>query len=581
METHLNKIKTVALQRIASIKTSLELLDTKTFPSYPPRPPARVNYVPGLPNTCPTQSENCQAETASEATFRAKRAVVAAEVLSELFAEKVQPDHVPCVGVAFSGGGTRAMTATLGFLSALQESRILNVISYTAAVSGSTWALAQIHKPHSKTTTLIHNLPPISSTSTVNLNAITSTTTTTTTTTTQITKVTTSSPITPITDALAATRAALSKNWFEFSDLPRRVALATAIERLRINKYNVNLVDLFGILLTCSFLETSESAQGELIIPRISHQASKTVVDGLAPLPIYCAVSPNGPSFSDCRINDSRHELYHWAEFTPFEFGLIPAYEPSVLNFVDVSFEGVWIPVNSFGRSFFNGISTSHEPEVSFGILLGVFGSAFTANLHRILQELESDIPPATMATLRTLLKQKLNTTHPLSPSTFPNPAYGLTGLPNRSTIDIDAREITLMDSGMDNSIPFAPLLVKSRGVDVIIVCDSSADIGAHPFIARADDYAKKRGIDLKLPRLDFKEKFIPSGEDEKGPYVVYLPLVGDAARASYAKAANFVWTGKQVDAVVELAKDIMKSAEPDILALLRRVWERKKVQIN
>jgi hypothetical protein len=44
------------------------------------------------------------------------------------------------LGVAFSGGGTRAATATLGQLRALHENGWLKRVRYVSAVSGSTWA---------------------------------------------------------------------------------------------------------------------------------------------------------------------------------------------------------------------------------------------------------------------------------------------------------------------------------------------------------------------------------------------------------------------------------------------------------
>ena len=44
------------------------------------------------------------------------------------------------LGIAFSGGGTRAATATLGQLRALNENGWLKHVRYVSAVSGSTWA---------------------------------------------------------------------------------------------------------------------------------------------------------------------------------------------------------------------------------------------------------------------------------------------------------------------------------------------------------------------------------------------------------------------------------------------------------
>ena len=41
-------------------------------------------------------------------------------------------------------------------------------------------------------------------------------------------------------------------------------------------------------------------------------------------------------------------------------------------------------------------------------------------------------------------------------------------------------------DSGVDNNIPFYPLLRKGRDADVIIAIDSSNDLQTHPYFERA-----------------------------------------------------------------------------------------------
>lgn len=46
---------------------------------------------------------------------------------------------VPTVGVIGSGGGFRAMVAYSGVFNALKKSGILDVTSYVAGLSGSSW----------------------------------------------------------------------------------------------------------------------------------------------------------------------------------------------------------------------------------------------------------------------------------------------------------------------------------------------------------------------------------------------------------------------------------------------------------
>ena len=51
--------------------------------------------------------------------------------------------RIPTIAVVASGGGVRAMLATLGVLKGLEETGLVNAVTYMCGLSGSTWALAQ------------------------------------------------------------------------------------------------------------------------------------------------------------------------------------------------------------------------------------------------------------------------------------------------------------------------------------------------------------------------------------------------------------------------------------------------------
>jgi phospholipase A2 len=91
---------------------------------------------------------------------------------------------------------------------------------------------------------------------------------------------------------------------------------------------------------------------------------------------------------------------------------------------------------------------------------------------------------------------------HPISPASFPNPFYKIRPAPPAATPEnvrsesiINSPNLYLMDAGMDNNIPFYPLLRKGRSVDVIITFDLSADIQAAPHFERAEGWVKRRGV--------------------------------------------------------------------------------------
>lgn len=66
--------------------------------------------------------------------------------------------QVPRIALCFSGGGFRAMLFTLGVISALEQTSLINSLSYVSALSGSTWALAQLMQSGESATSILKNI---------------------------------------------------------------------------------------------------------------------------------------------------------------------------------------------------------------------------------------------------------------------------------------------------------------------------------------------------------------------------------------------------------------------------------------
>lgn len=80
---------------------------------------------------------------AQEQAFLKKRKAFIQKKLSKLFLRKHIPEHaVPSIAICGSGGSYRAMTATLGSLVGADQWGLLDVTTYLAGVSGSTWAIS-------------------------------------------------------------------------------------------------------------------------------------------------------------------------------------------------------------------------------------------------------------------------------------------------------------------------------------------------------------------------------------------------------------------------------------------------------
>ncbi|KAG0177885.1 hypothetical protein DFQ28_005226 [Apophysomyces sp. BC1034] len=236
--------------------------------------------------------------------------------------------------------------------------------------------------------------------------------------------------------------------------------------------------------------KTADKAQG-VSKPRLPDTAELKlsnqrcyIENGSQPMPIYCVVQHE--IGKPDRTENKERDIYRWFEFTPYEMGSEEV--------------GAWIPIWAFGRKFESGKNIERLPEQSIGILMGMFGSAFAASLAHFYQEIRAFLPAAALQRVDETLtqyKQSMSTIHPISPASYPNPFYKMAKKNGDQLTKklVDSKELCLMDAGMDNNIPFYPLLRQGRDVDVIIAIDLSADIQTAPHFERAEGYAKQRGI--------------------------------------------------------------------------------------
>lgn len=313
-------------------------------------------------------------------------------------------------------------------------------------------------------------------------------------------------------------------------------------------------------------------------------------------------------------------------------------------HFTDYSIFVAWIPVWAFGRKFQEGKNLEKLPEQSLGILMGMFGSAFVASLAHFYQEIRMLLPASAIQKADEMInsyQSSVSTIHPISPASFPNPFYKMDTRVQtkdetrdkeeilRSDTLVESEQIGLMDAGMDNNIPFYPLLRKGRDVDIIISLDLSADIQETPFFDRAEGYAKRRGINgwpagagwpKKEPgetqsqneKVQSKSKYalntctvFESSSSETTPddqndtastkttypentnpiTLVYFPLIVnenydpefDPQSAEFCSTWNFVYTSEQVDKLHGLAEANIKDNIEKVRKVVKETWLRKR----
>ncbi|CAO3630753.1 unnamed protein product [Cunninghamella echinulata] len=414
---------------------------------------------------------------------------------------EVELDDIPVVAIASSGGGMRALLGLTGYLNGMKKAGILDCVMYIAGVSGSTWAMSLYYSTLVKCDpeAMVNYLKPHVSAHFANFSRVLS---------------------------LAAASPQNTK------------LLLQGIGQRYLQHNTVNLVDLFGALIGSSLFtiskeindeeekddDSNKNETDEIKKDSIKKKGKKMVElllnknemklssqmnyfeDGSQPMPIYCVVREDvsvqeqksiegNEDYKEEATNDGNQEkqadneephMYQWFEFTSFEMGS-----------EDIN---AWIPMWAFGRKFENGKNTERLPEQRIDSLLGMFGSAFAASVKHFYQEIRHFLPTSIIELTDETIgryEKTLSTLHPISPAIYPNPFYHAHNkklTPKDSSIT-DSENILLMDAGMDNNIPFYPLLRKDRQVDVILAIDLSADIQTAPHFDRAEGYVKRRRI--------------------------------------------------------------------------------------
>ncbi|KAI9488610.1 acyl transferase/acyl hydrolase/lysophospholipase [Zychaea mexicana] len=499
---------------------------------------------------------------------------------------QVELEDIPVVGMAASGGGFRAMIGVAGYMKAMQDTGLLDLVMYAAGVSGSCWTLAQQYSPltEAKFDILLDHLKSHTHVHLANVNNF------------------------------VAILNASPKN--------RELMMQGIIERYYQQNEELNIVDVFGLLLGSVLLtknvhvnnsekadEDEDKEQGKvkeesgsmvkpILLDRNAMKMSKQTKyfqDGSMPMPIYCVVRIDEEDGHD-------KDLYQWYEFTPFEMGT------EELN--------AWIPVWAFGRRFSEGKNTQRLPEQTLGIMMGVFGSAFAASLAHFYKEIRGFMPTTAVEKADEMIvrfKDSMSGYYPISPACFPNPFYRLS-VPHDAKDDglVESKQLALADAGLDNNIPFYPLLREGRNADVILAIDLSADIQTSSHFDRAEGYVQRRGISgwpkgagwpkkstddsETSPSLSeeslgtctvFASKTYDDEEEEseKPITVVYFPLISnpnhdstfDPQTAEFTSTWNFVYSSTQVSKLVGLAERNLTDNVDQVRQVLRQVWQRKR----
>jgi len=349
----------------------------------------------------------------------------------------------------------------------------------------------------------------------------------------------------------------------------------------------MGIVDPYGALLANALLRNLDKNPHEIYL---SNQRAM-LENGSLPMPVYTATL------------GEREKLEFWFEFTPYEVGSrwLSAYVPS------------W----AFGRHFKNGVSVDDAPELSFGFLMGTFGSAFAADFEDVYDiifdriEFPSFLQGIPFAeTIFYAVKQVFSRLAYSSDigdiriaySRVSNFVYKMDGVAHN-----DYKNLRLVDAGLDFNNPvFATYRKPPYGdaPDIIFIFDASSALDYRD-IAKIIDYAKYNG--LKFPEIEEFEvgkqimTVFKDDDDLEVPVVVYMPRVNGinmvqrhhykfwydyylevlegfdlekAIASGFANTYNFNYTYRQ-------AEQLVAAAEFNLLAVSDKVKEVMRDRIE
>lgn len=322
-----------------------------------------------------------------------------------------------------------------------------------------------------------------------------------------------------------------------------------------------SIIDFYGLMLGLSLFSPEEK---KLYLSTNLASQIPHIAEGQNPYPLYTSV-----------IAHKKVATYTWLEFSPYEV-CCPDQQWAV-------------PSWAYGRKFEKGVSHNAAPALTLGYLMGVWGSAMTFSAKEACEHTLAKLQPQII--FKPLL-ELINST-PLSdlrffPAIIANPGYSLTNTP------IDTiKNHTVIDGGFEQDLPIVPLFNKERAVDLIIICDSSADVATGSPLKRVETYAKKHNI--PLPPIPYEKAYkqpfslFDCGPHSKAPMILYMPLIQNPrysttfnpqkhlGLAGFLNTTNFVYSEQQATLLSGLFRYTAQEASDTIKTLIEIILHRKK----
>lgn len=434
------------------------------------------------------------------------------------------------IGIAVSGGGYRAMFTGAGVLSAFDERTpgshihmggLLQASTYLTGISGGLWIVMSNYLNGHQTVLdtisqqmLLFNKPVLQGISNMDVSGLRLKL--------DSQEVVTDIETPPLTKQLTSTwndidltllTSTLLKSFFwaddeqtpkskETIDLQTILSfykeLTTEVRPKRLANFPVSFVDYWGRALIRKIVPNFEKSIG------LTFSSTKNATQ---PFPIVCSLERQPEIFEDFRSS-------HIFEFNPYEFG---SWDSFLRYFADLEY---------LGSDLKNGKPQNHSTSQNSSICVkgydnvafvtGTSSSLFNTlvqYVHKLLVTMDSE--PTSVVSLVfdmfgvSLVPGSKRLHHPEYSTVSPNPFFGLEEAGIGRSIS-KSKEIYLADGGDDGqNIPFQPLLVPHRKVDVIFAVDATSDLYNFPngtsLMRTAERYHSTRS-DLLIPLFQYQK---------------------------------------------------------------------------
>lgn len=481
-----------------------------------------------------------------EQRFVRERQKITHKNLQDNLETTFEEDEAPTVAVVASGGGNRAMIATLGFTLGLEKTNLLNSVTYMSALSGSTWFLAPW---------IIKNLP------------------------------------------LEQFSHQLEHNVFQHSQL-NEVSFKEMHKYIADQQkrgYKFTLCDAWGRFIgriTFGEEEPEEARDGAVI--RFGYGANyhlSTLQNNLNPqkhpFPLFSAIF-------------SRSKPYEWMEFSPCETGsdYVNAFIPTkgvgkhyMKGSVVQDRPELPLPylLGLFGSAY------AFDFGLAYGLLLNDVSERLSDKTKKIFLSMYSNLIVKPADFIRTQSnklisqfkttpqvqevkasdneKKQLKEAFRMSPPVIPNFTRGMP-----PEIFKQDQYYTLVDAGLDFNLPFPPLL--KRNPDVYLVCDASSntaltDLKYNAMVgaARYAEWKQHPFPDVNLSSISLENsiQLLYDKDDDKKPIIVYIPSIPEF------ETTKFTYELDQFDYLQDTMIEQVHKAKPIIIKALNIALERKK----